>query len=61
MAVAGKVAQLLGGLSTAGRLAEQPVAQRQGLIGADDIFSGLAHRHRLRFLARKKAGYFTGR
>ena len=36
-----KRAQLLGGLRAAGRLAEQPLPQRQRLVGADDIIARL--------------------
>ena len=39
--IAGKQAQLLCGLRAAGRLAEQAVSQRQRLIGADDITTGI--------------------
>ena len=42
MRVAGKRAQLLRGLRPAGRLAEQPLPERQRLIGADDITAGIA-------------------
>jgi hypothetical protein len=61
MNAAGKVAQLLRRRRMAGWLAEQPGLQRQGLVGADDIFSRPAPRHIKRLLARKKCRYFTGR
>jgi hypothetical protein len=41
MAAPASSAQLLRGLRAAGRLAEQPVSQRQRLIGADDKRAGL--------------------
>ena len=41
MGFAGKCVQLLGRLRAAGRFAEQPLFQRQGLIGTDDVFTGL--------------------
>src|ERR1700738_1106534 len=51
-----KRAQLLGGLRAAGRFAEQPLAEAECLVGANDIFAHLARRHRKRFLAGQKCG-----